>query len=133
MGWFSDIMGVVNKAVDKIPDESEREQIRGQMTIDIMKVEAEMEARILEQATLRYQKDLESGSWINMHIRAIIMLIYTVLVVGLPFVNVFFDKTINPQILDLYSTIAMLIYGFYFGGKSFEKATEIISLVKRGK
>lgn len=133
MGWFSDIMGVVNKAVDKIPDESEREQIRGQMTIDIMKVEAEMETRILEQATLRYQKDLESGSWINMHIRAIIMLIYTVLVVGLPFVNVFFDKTINPQILDLYSTIAMLIYGFYFGGKSFEKATEIISLVKRGK
>ena len=133
MGWFNDIMGVVNKAVDKIPDESEREQIRGQMTIDIMKVEAEMEARILEQATLRYQKDLESGSWINMHIRAIIMLIYTVLVVGLPFVNVFFDKTINPQILDLYSTIAMLIYGFYFGGKSFEKATEIISLVKRGK
>lgn len=128
MSWIKNIFTSVDKAIEKIPSEQEREKIRGELTKELMIIEAELEAKVMEQATLRYQRDMESDSWLNKHIRAIIMLIYTALIVILPFV-----ESTPQSVMDLYSTIAMLVYGFYFGGKSFEKSIELINLVKRGK
>lgn len=127
MGWISELFSTANKAIDKIPNDAEREKMRLELSKDIMNIEAALEIRVMEEATARYQKDLES-SWLNKHIRAIVMLIYTTLIIVLPLL-----EAIPEHLMDLYSTIAMLIYGFYFGGKSLEKSVEIISLIKRGK
>lgn len=128
MKWLTNLLGSVNNAIDKIPSDKEREEIRAQFTKELMQIESQMEIAVMNEATLRYQKDLESASWLNRHIRAIIMLIYTLLIVILPFFNI-----VQPQVFELYTTIAMLVYGFYFGGKSFEKSVELITLIKRGK
>lgn len=127
MGWIRELFSTANKAIDKIPNEAEREKMRLELSKDIMNIEAELEIRVMEEATARYQKDLES-SWLNKHIRAIVMLIYTTLIIVLPLI-----EAIPQHLMDLYSTIAMLIYGFYFGGKSLEKSVEIITLLKREK
>lgn len=127
MGWISELFSAANKAIDKIPNDTEREKMRLDLSKDIMNIEAALEIRVMEEATARYQKDLES-SWLNKHIRAIVMLIYTTLIIVLPLI-----ETTPQHLMDLYSTIAMLIYGFYFGGKSLEKSVEIITLLKREK
>lgn len=123
---FRNIFKTAERAISKIPSDSEREMIRGEITKEFALLEVEFDKAVMSEATLRYQKDLESGSLLNRHIRAIIMLIYTVIVIVLPFIN-----KVPLHIMDLYSTIAMLIYGFYFGGKTFEKTAEIFKLVKK--
>lgn len=128
MKWLSSLFNSVDTAISKIPNDKEREELRANFTKEIMQIESQMELAVMNEATLRYQKDLESNSWLNKHIRAIIMIIYTMLIVVLPFFNL-----VTPEILDLYTTIAMLVYGFYFGGKSFEKSVELITLIKRGR
>ena len=128
MKWLSSLFNSVDTAISKIPNDKEREKLRANFTKEIMQIESQMEIAIMNEATLRYQKDLESNSWLNKHIRAIIMIIYTALIVVLPFFHL-----VSTEILDLYTTIAMLVYGFYFGGKSFEKSVELITLIKRGK
>lgn len=128
MKWLTSLFTSVNTAIEKIPSDTEREQVRALFTKEIMEIESKMELAIMNEATARYQKDLESASWLNRHIRAIIMLIYTILIVVLPFFDV-----VSSEIFDLYTTIAMLVYGFYFGGKSFEKSIELLTLIKRGK
>ncbi|MDE7235093.1 MAG: hypothetical protein K2N45_00500 [Helicobacter japonicus] len=128
MSWLSSLFGSVNAAIEKIPSDKEREEVRAIFTKEIMEIESKMEIAIMNEATARYQKDMESGSWLNRHIRAIIMLIYTLLIVVLPFFDI-----VAPEIFELYTTIAMLVYGFYFGGKSFEKSIELLTLIRRGK
>lgn len=128
MKWLTNLLSSVDNAISKIPNDKEREELRANFTKELMKIEYEMETAIMSEATLRYQKDLESNSWLNKNIRAIIMLIYTFLIVVLPIFN-----EVQTQVFELYTTIAMLVYGFYFGGKSFEKSVELLTLIKRGK
>lgn len=84
---FSKIFNSVEKAVSKIPSDHEREAMRGEIIRELALLETEFDKAVMTEATARYQKDLESGSWINRHIRAIIMLIYTIIIIVLPFIE----------------------------------------------
>lgn len=127
MSWFKDLFSSVDKIVDKIPTEQEREQIRGEIAKELTKLEAEFDLKMQTELTERLKADMESSSWLNKHIRAIILLIYTFILIGLPFI-----PNTPHEVIDLYTTCAMLVYGFYFGGKSFEKSFEIIKTIKKG-
>lgn len=128
MSWFSKLFNTIDKTIDKIPTDQNRELIRAEISKELAKLETEFDLQLQKELSKRYESDLNSQSWLNRNIRGIILLIYTALLIVLPFIN-----SIQPHIIDLYSTCAMLVYGFYFGGKSFEKSVELLSAIKKGK
>lgn len=127
MKFFKNIFGTIDKAIDKIPTDQNRELIRAEISKELAKLESEFDLELQKELTKRYDADLYSSSWLNRNIRAIILLIYTALLIVLPFI-----EAVPPHIIDLYSTCAMLVYGFYFGGKSFEKSISLLSEIKMG-
>ena len=80
-----------------------------------------------EQITERHRIDMSSDSWLSKNIRPLSM-IFTTLVISLFAV---FHKNIasfeiNIQYIDLFKSLLILQYSFYFGLRGAEKITDII-------
>lgn len=127
MEWLKGLFGSINKTIDKIPSDKEREIIRSEISKDLATIETQFDLELQKELTKRYEIDNAGGSWLNRNIRAIVLIVYTLLLIVLPFI-----PKVSEYIIDLYSTCAMLVYGFYFGGKSFEKSVELLGMIKKG-
>ena len=55
---FRNIFKTAERAISKIPSDSEREMIRGEITKEFALLEVEFDKAVMSEATLRYQKDL---------------------------------------------------------------------------
>lgn len=127
MEWLKSLFNSINKTIDKIPTDQNRELIRAEISKELAVIESQFDIELQKELTKRYELDISSSSFLNRNIRAIVLIVYTSLLIVLPFI-----PSVPESVIDLYSTCAMLVYGFYFGGKSFEKSIELLTLIKKG-
>ncbi|PAF49861.1 hypothetical protein BKH41_00735 [Helicobacter sp. 12S02232-10] len=116
MGWLSDIFkpvtDVANKAIDLIPTEEGRLKARA----EFLKTIAEAQSKLDSEITKRQASDMASDSFLAKNIRPAVCIVFTIYIFILPFLH-----DIPTPIMDLYTNIAISVYGFYFGSMSLEK------------
>jgi len=79
----------------------------------------------MEETTKRWQYDMQSDSWLSKNIRPLSLAFLTLTL----FIYIILDSSIqgfqiNPNWIDLLSSLLLLVYGGYFGMRSAEKITK---------
>jgi len=122
------IVGVGMKLIDKlIPDP----QAKAQAQLELAKLAqegklAEIQADTVEQQELtkRQQADMASDSWLSKNIRPMTL----IFILGGYFVFAMmsaFGNNANEKYVELLGQWGMLIFSFYFGGRSLEKIIDM--------
>ena len=79
----------------------------------------------MEETTKRWQYDMQSDSWLSKNIRPLSLAFLTLTL----FIYIILDSSIqgfkiDPNWIDLLSSLLLLVYGGYFGMRSAEKITK---------
>jgi hypothetical protein len=79
----------------------------------------------MQETTKRWQYDMQSDSWLSKNIRPLSLAFLTLTL----FIYIILDSSIqgfqiNPNWIDLLSSLLLLVYGGYFGMRSAEKITK---------
>lgn len=109
---FKPISETLNKAIDLIPTEENKLKVKS----EFIKVLNEAQNNLEKELTKRVQTDMNSDSFLSKNIRPIVCIVFTIYIFALPFIH-----DVHQSILDLYTNIAISVYGFYFGSMSLEK------------
>lgn len=105
-----------------ITDKDLRQQYQNQVDMAILTMAEEYEKEISK----RHELDMQSDSWLSKNIRpmtlAFLMFVFVIIT--------FFDGNVgrfslNEAYIPVYETFLTLVFTFYFGGRSIEKATKI--------
>lgn len=117
-GW----LGVVKNIITNHPNLSPEDKL------EFMKMETELLKDEGQQVTARHAADMASDSWMSKNVRPItlfyLLFLFTVLVI-IDSCNTGFD--VSPEYIDLMKAMLLLIFGFYFGGRSLEKIMNIFT------
>lgn len=78
--------------------------------------------REMEEVSKRWNSDMQSDSWLSKNVRPLLMIFLTVSMS----VFIVIDSSLNGFIvkddwISLLSSLLLLVYGAYFGGRSLEK------------
>jgi hypothetical protein len=78
--------------------------------------------REMEEVSKRWNSDMQSDSWLSKNVRPLLMIFLTVSMA----VFIVIDSSLNGFIvkddwISLLSSLLLLVYGAYFGGRSLEK------------
>jgi len=81
---------------------------------------------MMEQTTVRHANDMKSDSWLAKNIRPMALIFMTVNVITLAYFSIFTVLTIEQnKTLDMwlgvFLPVLMVMYAFYFGGRTIEK------------
>ena len=134
MSWLSSIFSggasEVLKGVDSLfTSDAERLQWEAKK-LEIEAKVAEnlnaLEAKLQEHLDSRHKADMQSDSWLSKNIRPL-ALIHFVVVLDVIIVLGYFGLILPAVLLGVVSAAVQLILGFYFGGRSLEKATKMLS------
>ena len=133
----SKIIDSVGTAVDKcVTSDEERLTLKNALVAEVNKHKEDMlkeahsyEISIEQNITDRWKADASSDSWMSKNIRPMVMAFLTIVVSLLAYLTIFIlppdkVKLINPWI-DLYKMLMMVVYGGYFGFRSWEKVTSM--------
>jgi len=79
----------------------------------------------MQETTKRWQYDMQSDSWLSKNIRPLSLAFLTLTL----FIYIILDSSIqgfkiDPNWIDLLSSLLLLVYGGYFGMRSAEKITK---------
>ena len=82
--------------------------------------------REMEEVSKRWNSDMQSDSWLSKNVRPLLMIFLTVSMA----VFIVIDSSLNGFIvkddwISLLSSLLLLVYGAYFGGRSLEKIQKI--------
>lgn len=90
------------------------------------------------ELTRRMELDMQSDSWLSKNVRPMslvfLLIVYTVL--ALTDGNLIWGKhsfDIGKEYVSGYQNFLMMVFAFYFGGRSYEKATKIKAINKKSK
>lgn len=89
------------------------------------------EENLESELTERLKLDMKSDSWLSKNVRPMTLIFMTVTVAILAFFTVFDSGLTDTQLKSLkewmpfFTTLMMVIYGFYFGSRGFEKIQKI--------
>lgn len=103
---------------------TDAQRIEGKAKIE--KIFAELETEVQSHFSKRHETDMQSDSYWSKNIRPF-ALIHFVVVLDIIIVLGYFGFVVPAAILVLVSTVVQLILGFYFGGRTIEKGTKILS------
>ena len=138
MSWFQSLItGGVDKIVDsvgaaidrnittdheRLKIQNELEKIKLDAQANAIKLEAELEVKMEESVTARWQSDMQSDEPLAKRVRPY-SLVYLLLVVSL---LSFTDGNlgtfaVKEVYIDLFQALLLLVFGAYFGGRSLEK------------
>lgn len=131
MGLISQLIGKqssnliknIGNAIDKnITSKEEKGNLKNEFTNIVSNYVRENQ----EQVTDRHKSDMNSDSWLSKNVRPL-SLIFTTIVISLFAV---FHKNIahfeiDSQYIDLFKSLLVLQYSFYFGLRGVEKITAI--------
>ena len=78
--------------------------------------------REMEEVSKRWNSDMQSDSWLSKNVRPLLMIFLTVSMA----VFIVVDSSLNGFVvkddwISLLSSLLLLVYGAYFGGRSLEK------------
>ena len=79
----------------------------------------------------RHTSDMTSDSWLSKNVRpaSLVFLVIAVTVLSLTDGNIG-EFTVNESYVDLYKSLLMMVFSFYFGGRVINKAVESIGKYK---
>lgn len=125
------IPGLVNKAVDifdrKYQTDAEKEQAKNELA-RTMQAEIQSAWESEQKAiTERHKNDMQSDSWLSKNVRPM-ALIY---LMGLFTLAFFLD--VPETVLEMLQNLLMTVFIFYFGARSLEKMTNMVTGKKVGK
>lgn len=121
--FFKPVTDVVNNALDLIPTEQKKFQAQAEFLKALHQVQADIDTEL----TKRLQADINSDSFLSKNIRPAVCILFTIYIFALPFIH-----DVHQAILDLYTNIAISVYGFYFGSMSLEKIVPAFFKKKEG-
>lgn len=124
-----EMIGKVGEALDKnITNKGEREELRNRLTELLVQHEATAQIEL----TKRLDVDMNSDSWLSKNIRPMSLVFCTAVITVLTLFNL--DQVaglkLDKSYLDLWESLLIMIYAFYFGSRGVEK---IIQSVNKGK
>lgn len=102
-----------------------------QLLVDLDKQQAVHEENLESELTERLKLDMKSDSWLSKNIRPMALIFMTVTVAILAFFTVFNSGVTNNQLdvlkewVPFFTTLMVVIYGFYFGSRGIEKIQKI--------
>lgn len=138
MSWFTDLVsGGVDKIVDsvgaaidrnittdheRLKAHNELEKIKLEAALNVSKLEAELETKMEESVTARWQSDMQSDESVAKRVRpySLIYLLFVVSVLSFTDGNIA-TFTVKEAYIDLFQALLLLVFGAYYGGRSVEK------------
>jgi len=154
MSWYSklfsaggiDLAATIGKVIDELVASDEEMELTKNQKINIKtafevrmrellvkldKQQTENEKNLEGELTERLKLDMKSDSWLSKNVRPMTLVFMTVTVSILAFFTVFDSKLTEAQLNSLkewipfFSTLMIVIYGFYFGSRGMEKIQKI--------
>ena len=120
--WLS---GNVIKDVGEVLDElitTDEERLEAKQKITQILEQADKEAQ--EQVTERWKFDMASDSVLSKNIRPMVLIYLTVIFTALCFTDGNIGSfTISKEYIPIFQTLLVTVYGAYFVGRSWEKAS----------
>lgn len=75
-----------------------------------------------QEVTKRWQSDMTSDSWLSKNVRPLVLLFLTLCMATFIIIDSSNDGfTVKEDWISLLSSLLLLVYGAYFGGRSLEK------------
>lgn len=120
----------VGSAIDRnITSDEERLQLgndRARMDIDLEGRKIESAEQEQKELTARNATDTASDNWLSKNIRPMSLIALTMAWLVLTAVDSASDSfNVSETYIDVYRTLLLVMYMFYFGGRSIEKAIKI--------
>ena len=114
-----EVLGVLG---DKIKGSDTLTPIEKETALKLLEIDkAEM-----EEVTKRWQADLNSDNSLSKNVRPIVMMFLTVSMAVFIIVDSSFkDFKVREDWISLLSSLLLLVYGAYFGGRSLEKIQKL--------
>ncbi|MEE8553777.1 MAG: 3TM-type holin [Desulfobacterales bacterium] len=154
MAWYSkifsavgvDLASTVGKVIDELVTSDEEMALTKNQKLKIQTAyevrmrellvkldnqQAEHEENLESELTGRLKLDMKSDSWLSKNVRPMALIFMTITVSILAFFTVFDSALTEIQLKSLkewipfFSTLMMVIYGFYFGSRGIEKVQKI--------
>lgn len=123
-----EMIGKVGEALDKnITNKGEREELRNTLTELLVQHEATAQIEL----TKRLDIDMNSDSWLSKNIRPLSLVFATAAITSMTmFHGNMGGFEIDTSYIDLWKSLLIMIYTFYFGSRGVEK---IIQSVNKGQ
>lgn len=142
MAWWNALIGPVVSSVEKIIDElhtSDEEKMQARLALAKVELEykaraEELEHKFEQELTKRHAADMASTAWLPKNIRPLSL----VFLLGVATVLSFLDGnlgtfSVSPLYINMYESLLLLAFGFYFGSRGLEKVAGIMTTMKSGK
>jgi len=82
----------------------------------------EMDLSEMEEITKRWESDMTSDSWLSKNVRPLVLIFLTVVMSVFIIIDSSGDGfDVKEDWISLLSSLLLLVYGAYFGGRSLEK------------
>jgi hypothetical protein len=121
-GWLKPVGDVVVKVLDLIPDANKRAEIEKELTLAGLNAQAALDSEL----TKRQQADMMSDSWLSKNIRPLALIILSLCFFIMNILS-YFNVNPSDKILSIIENLLLMVFGFYFGGRTLEKAASMIS------
>jgi len=81
-----------------------------------------MDLSEMEEITKRWESDMTSDSWLSKNVRPLVLIFLTVVMSVFIIIDSSGDGfDVKEDWISLLSSLLLLVYGAYFGGRSLEK------------
>jgi|TARA_B110000495_G_scaffold68605_1_gene58542 hypothetical protein len=122
--WLTgSVVKEIGNAIDKLTTTEEEKLIVKKQVLEILE-QADTNAQA--QVTTRWESDMASDSFLSKNIRPIILIYITVIFTALAFTDGNIGEfQIAKEYIPIFQTLLVTVYGAYFVGRTWEKATNI--------
>jgi len=105
-------------------------QLEQQFKVEMAKIGFDLEKMDQENVTARHATDMISDSWLSKNVRPLALAFLTVMVTLIAIGTLgFMDKERLPILqvwVQLFTSLLLLVYGFYFSSRGVEKIMKIV-------
>lgn len=125
---LADAVSAVGNAIDRnITNTEEREQLKQ----DLTKILLDNQQAAQQELTKRLETDMSSDSWLSKNIRPISLIYLTIVVSILTLLDGNIGTFhINIAYIDLFKSLLIMAFTFYFGSRGMEKIIQQINKPK---
>lgn len=122
--WLTgSVIKEIGNAVDKLTTTEEEKLIIKKQVQEILE-QADTNAQA--QVTDRWKVDMQSDSWLSKNIRPVVLVFLTTVFTALAFTDGNIGEfQIAKEYIPIFQTLLVTVYGAYFVGRTWEKATKI--------
>ena len=121
-GLLKPISDVVNKGLSLIPDPNKRAEIEKELELANLTAQSLID----QELTKRQQADMMSDSWLSKNIRPLALIVLSLCFFIMNILS-YFNINTSDKIMSIIENLLLMVFGFYFGGRSFEKVGSMVS------